>query len=104
MARSRVIVGLCMHVFIQEHIEQLFFFFRCKTASVYPVLWIFVGPEQHVPPNNVAVVIFVAIGLMLGAIQFVPLVEVAQANFREGSASFAEVQSWAFPPRSPGTG
>ena len=41
----------------------------------------------------------VFIGLLLGAVQLIPLFEMGQANFREGSASFAEVQSWAFPPR-----
>jgi O-antigen/teichoic acid export membrane protein len=41
----------------------------------------------------------VLLGLMLGAIQLVPLFELGQANFREASASFAEVQSYAFPKR-----
>jgi O-antigen/teichoic acid export membrane protein len=41
----------------------------------------------------------VALGLMLGAIQLVPLYEVAGANFREGSATLAEVRNWAFPKR-----
>jgi O-antigen/teichoic acid export membrane protein len=41
----------------------------------------------------------VFVGLMLGAIQLIPLYEVGQSNFREGSASFAEVQDYAFPKR-----
>jgi O-antigen/teichoic acid export membrane protein len=41
----------------------------------------------------------VLVGLMLGAIQFIPLYEVAQGNFREGAVSLAEVRGWAFPPR-----
>lgn len=41
----------------------------------------------------------VLLGLMFGAIQLLPLFEIGQANFREASASFAEVQDWAFPPR-----
>ncbi len=41
----------------------------------------------------------VALGLMLGAIQFLPFAEVGQTNFREGSATLAEVRGWAFPPR-----
>ncbi|MGD2078263.1 MAG: oligosaccharide flippase family protein, partial [Chloroflexota bacterium] len=40
-----------------------------------------------------------ALGILLGAIQFVPFVEVGQANFREGSASLAEIRGWAFPAR-----
>ncbi len=41
----------------------------------------------------------VLLGLLLGSVQLIPFVEVGQANFREGSASFAEVQGWAFKPR-----
>ena len=41
----------------------------------------------------------VLLGLMLGAIQFIPFYEVGQANFREGAASLDEVRGWAFPPR-----
>ena len=41
----------------------------------------------------------VVIGLMLGSIQFIPFYEIGQANFREGSATLAEVRGWAFPPR-----
>ncbi len=41
----------------------------------------------------------VLIGLLLGSVQLIPLFEVGQSNFREGSASFEEVQSWAFQPR-----
>jgi len=41
----------------------------------------------------------VLIGLLLGSVQLIPLFEVGQSNFREGSATFAEVQSWAFKPR-----
>ncbi len=36
---------------------------------------------------------------MLGAVQFVPLYEVGQTNFREGSSSLAEVRGWGFPAR-----
>jgi O-antigen/teichoic acid export membrane protein len=42
----------------------------------------------------------VASGLLLGALQLVPLFEVGRLNFREGSATFAEVRGWAFPPRN----
>ena len=41
----------------------------------------------------------VLLGLMLGAIQFLPFAEVGQTNFREGSATLAEIRGWAFPPR-----
>ena len=41
----------------------------------------------------------VILGLLLGSVQLIPFIEVGQANFRQGSASFAEVQSYAFKPR-----
>lgn len=41
----------------------------------------------------------VLLGLMLGAIQLVPLYELGQANFREASTTFAEVRDYAFPKR-----
>ncbi len=41
----------------------------------------------------------VLMGLMLGAIQFIPFFEVGQANFREGASSLSEVLGWAFPER-----
>ncbi|NLD74987.1 MAG: YfhO family protein, partial [Chloroflexi bacterium] len=39
------------------------------------------------------------VGLGLGAAQWVPLLDLVRHNFREGSASFAEVLGWAYPPR-----
>jgi O-antigen/teichoic acid export membrane protein len=41
----------------------------------------------------------VALGIGIGAIQAIPFYELAGRNFREGSASFAEVQSYAYPLR-----
>ncbi len=40
-----------------------------------------------------------ALGLGLGAVQFVPLFEVASMNYREGSASLDQVLGWAHPFR-----
>lgn len=42
----------------------------------------------------------VLIGLLISAVQLVPLFEVGRMNFRVGSASFEEVRGWAFPPRN----
>ncbi len=42
---------------------------------------------------------FVALGLGLGAVQFLPLYEVAHESFRQGSATLAQVLSWAYPWR-----
>ncbi len=41
----------------------------------------------------------VLVGLMLGGIQFVPFLEVGQANFRSGETTLAQVQGYAFPAR-----
>ncbi len=54
---------------------------------------------QYVIRRLTTLAVMVTIGLMLGAIQLIPLYEVGQTNFREGSATFAEVQKFAFPKR-----
>ena len=41
----------------------------------------------------------VVVGLMFGAIQLIPFLEVGQANFREGAATLDQVRGWGFPPR-----
>jgi len=45
--------------------------------------------------------LLVALGLALGAVQFVPLYEVAASSFRAGeaAASLQQVLGWAYPPR-----
>ncbi|MCC9074569.1 oligosaccharide flippase family protein [Litorilinea aerophila] len=39
------------------------------------------------------------LGVGLGAVQLIPLVELLPLNFREGSATFAQVVGWAWPTR-----
>src|SRR5207302_10499732 len=39
------------------------------------------------------------LGLALGAVQFVPLFEILQHNFRSGSATFEQIIGWAYPWR-----
>ncbi len=43
--------------------------------------------------------VMVLLGLGLGAIQFIPLYEVASRNFRVGSVTYADVAGWALPYR-----
>jgi len=45
--------------------------------------------------------LMVGLGLALGAVQFVPLYEVASTSFRGGeeAASLSQVRGWAYPPR-----
>jgi O-antigen/teichoic acid export membrane protein len=46
-----------------------------------------------------ALVALVVLGVGVGAVQFIPMLELASHNFREGSASLAEVRGYAYPPR-----
>lgn len=41
----------------------------------------------------------VGLGLALGGVQLIPLFELVNTSFRQGSASFAEVVGWAWPTR-----
>ncbi|MBN1886557.1 MAG: oligosaccharide flippase family protein [Thermoflexales bacterium] len=59
--------------------------------------WLTAGRAR--PRQLVWLGVMVGLGLGLGAIQFVPMVEMARLNFREGGASLAEVLSWSFPAR-----
>ncbi|GAG91952.1 unnamed protein product, partial [marine sediment metagenome] len=43
--------------------------------------------------------VMVVLGLGLGAVQFIPLYQVAQNNFRFGSTRYQEVIGWAYPWR-----
>ena len=49
--------------------------------------------------SAVSLIALVVIGIGIGAIQFVPLLELAGQNFRDGSASFDTVRGYAYPPR-----
>ncbi|MCX6028292.1 MAG: oligosaccharide flippase family protein [Chloroflexi bacterium] len=41
----------------------------------------------------------VGLGLAIGAVQLIPLYELVKQNFREGSASLAQIRGWAWPSR-----
>ena len=41
------------------------------------------------------------LGIAIGAVQLLPLFELVQQNFREGSASYQQVIGWAWPNRHP---
>jgi O-antigen/teichoic acid export membrane protein len=57
------------------------------------------APLQHVISRGVWLIVMVTLGIGLGAVQFVPLFELASKNFRAGSASFEQVIGWAHPLR-----
>jgi len=61
-----------------------------------------VGAQGLAPllaPRLSSVVAMMGLGLGLGAIQLVPLFDVVQSNFRQGAATFEQIQGWAYPPR-----
>ncbi|RME41364.1 MAG: hypothetical protein D6796_15935, partial [Caldilineae bacterium] len=43
--------------------------------------------------------VMMLVGLGLGAVQFIPFLEIGTANFREGAVSLAQVRGWALPAR-----
>lgn len=50
-------------------------------------------------PMALALLGLVALGLALGAVQFIPIYELAQNSFRSGRATFDEIRGWALPWR-----
>lgn len=48
---------------------------------------------------SVFLLVMMAVGLALGGIQLLPLLELVTQNFRSGSATLAEVRGWGFPAR-----
>jgi O-antigen/teichoic acid export membrane protein len=45
------------------------------------------------------IVLMTGMGIALGAVQLIPLYELAQQNFRSGSVSYKDVTGWAYPLR-----
>jgi hypothetical protein len=63
------------------------------------VLWR--GQRAWEPTARIGVwlLVMVLLGVGLGAVQFIPLYEVASHNFRVGSVTYADVVGWALPAR-----
>ncbi|MCO5206496.1 MAG: oligosaccharide flippase family protein [Anaerolineae bacterium] len=57
------------------------------------------GAVKHLVKPAIWLFSMVGVGIMLGSLQLLPSLELAQTNFREDSASFEEVRGWAFPER-----
>lgn len=49
--------------------------------------------------TTAALAFMALLGVGIGSAQWIPLFELVRSNFREGSTSFAEVRSWAWPWR-----
>jgi len=84
-------------------------YFTLLVTGAY-VLWRLIGESasQQVGKRLAALhrpilwlILMLALGLALGAVQFVPLYEVVAGSFRggEAAASLGQVLSWAYPPR-----
>jgi O-antigen/teichoic acid export membrane protein len=55
--------------------------------------------NYQLPKTILPLTAMILLGLMLGAVQLVPLYELGQVNFRQESASYDEVIGFAFKPR-----
>lgn len=55
--------------------------------------------RQEVLSPALALLALAGLGLGLGAVQLIPLYEVVQGSFRQGSATLQEVLGWAYPQR-----
>ena len=59
-----------------------------RLGTVRPVLWLVVW-----------LLVMVGLGLALGAVQFIPLYELVDTSFRQGSVDYSDVVGWAWPNR-----
>ncbi|MFN8372230.1 MAG: oligosaccharide flippase family protein [Anaerolineae bacterium] len=57
------------------------------------------GGVRFILARGLWLCVMVALGLGLGAVQFVPLFELVRVNFRSDSASFSDVLNWGHPLR-----
>ncbi|MCD6291738.1 MAG: YfhO family protein, partial [Anaerolineae bacterium] len=62
-------------------------------------LWRRLGHWRPAVRLGVWLLAMVAVGLALGGVQLLPLVELAQRNFRQGSVTYRDVVGWAWPTR-----
>lgn len=63
------------------------------------MLWRRQGAWRPALRLGIWLLVMVVLGMGLGAIQTVPLYEVASRNFRVGSVTYQDVVGWALPPR-----
>ncbi|MEJ2210692.1 MAG: hypothetical protein P8129_16865, partial [Anaerolineae bacterium] len=62
-------------------------------------LWRRVGSPRPALRLGAWLAAMVVLGLGLGAVQLVPMLELVTQNFRQGSVSYADVVGWAYPTR-----
>lgn len=63
------------------------------------LLWRRVGSWKPALRLGLWLVFMVGLGVGLGSVQLIPLLELVTKNFREGSVTYADVIGWAYPSR-----
>jgi O-antigen/teichoic acid export membrane protein len=63
------------------------------------MLWRRVGTWKPALRLGLWFAFMVGLGLGLGSVQFIPLIELVTQNFREGSVAYSDVVGWAYPTR-----
>ncbi len=63
------------------------------------LLWRRVGSWKPALRLAIWLAFMVGLGLGLGSVQLIPLLELVTRNFREGSVTYADVVGWAYPTR-----
>lgn len=94
-------VALGMHV-MAGHPEILFHTLMVMayyTLVRMIMLWRHVKAWRPALRLTVWLTFMVGLGLGLGAVQLIPMSELANTNFREGFVTYADVVSWAYAPR-----
>ncbi|MBI3762214.1 MAG: oligosaccharide flippase family protein [Chloroflexi bacterium] len=83
------------------HPEVLYY--TLLIGGAYSLWRLFSPPPTPNPRTLVRPVLYllaiVLIGLGLGGVQLIPLVEAVRGNFRVGSTTFQQILSWGYPPR-----
>ncbi len=93
---------LAGHVEITYHTLLIMGYYAA--ARLLVLWWLPVGTQHAMPLRDVFIssiwlIGMIILGMALGAVQFIPLFELAGVNFRAGSASYEQVVGWAHPLR-----
>ncbi len=90
------IMTLAGHVEIALYVLLVSGFYA---ASRLAILWNRRRDRGLLGRVAIALLVMVAVGLSIGAIQLIPLYELVRLNFRQGSVRYEDVIGWAFPLR-----
>ncbi len=99
IALGSLILGIQV---LAGHVEITYY---VLVVSGFYVAWRLVGLWRRLRRWRPAVrlgvwlLAMVVVGLALGGVQLLPLIELAQHNFRQGSVSYQDVVGWAWPNR-----